>query len=173
MPPQVSLAWRGPLAAPRRDTDASALAASLAAIHLTKELERVEAMEAEMRRIRAEREKRDAEAKAEEEKRQREAALKAEEEKRQREAAAKAEEERRQREAALKAEQEKRQREAAAKAEEERRQRDAAAKTEDERRRREAESRSERDALKALIEGTAPTGSPPTFKVPDIISPSR
>jgi hypothetical protein len=185
MPPQVSLAWRGPLAAPRRDTDASALAASLAAIHLTKELERVEAMEAEMRRIRAEREKRDAEAKAEEEKRQREAALKAEEEKRQREAAAKAEEERRQREAALKAEQEKRQREAAAKAEEERRQReaalkaeeerrrDAAAKAEKERRRREAESRSERDALKALIEGTAPTGSQPSFKVPDIISPGR
>ncbi len=159
MPPQVSLAWRGPLAAPRRDTDASALAASLAAIHLTKELERVEAMEAEMRRIRSEREKRDADAKAEEERRQREAALKAEEERRQREAAAaKAEEERRQREAA--------------KAEEERRRREPALKAEEERRRREAESRAEREALKALIEGSAPTGAHPAQKPLDI-SPVR
>jgi hypothetical protein len=125
------------------------LAASLAAIHLTKELERVEAMEAEMRRIRAEREKRDAEAKA------------------------KADEERRQREAALKAEEERRQREATLKAEEERRQREAGSKADEERRRREAESR-DREALKALIEGSAPTGARPALKAPpDIISPSR
>ncbi len=64
--PQVGVAWRGPLAAPRRETDVNALSNMVAARALAREIERVEAFEADAReraahsrRLRAEREMRE------------------------------------------------------------------------------------------------------------------
>lgn len=69
--PQVALLWRGPLGAPRREVDAASLANAFAARALAREIERVEAFEADIRersffarRLRAERDMREAEAKA-------------------------------------------------------------------------------------------------------------
>lgn len=80
--PQVGVAWRGPLAAPRRETDVNALSNTVAARALAREIERVEAFEADAReramharRLRAEREMRENERKLRE-------FLKAEEERR-------------------------------------------------------------------------------------------
>lgn len=80
--PQIGVAWRGPLAAPRRETDVNALSNTVAARALAREIERVEAFEADAReramhsrRLRAEREMRENERrlglflKAEEERR--------------------------------------------------------------------------------------------------------
>lgn len=68
--PQIGVAWRGPLAAPRRETDVNALSNVVAARALAREIERVEAFEADAReraaharRLRAEREMRDNERK--------------------------------------------------------------------------------------------------------------
>lgn len=79
-PPTLGLAWRGPVAAPRRDIEVAALANGLATVSLTRELERIEAFEADAReramhnrRLRAERERREAEARAAEEARRAEA----------------------------------------------------------------------------------------------------
>ncbi len=80
--PQVGVAWRGPLSAPRRETDVNALSNVVAARALAREIERVEAFEADAReraihsrRLRAEREMRENERKLTE-------FLKAEEERR-------------------------------------------------------------------------------------------
>lgn len=80
--PQVGVAWRGPLDAPRRETDVGALSNVVAARALAREIERVEAFEADqreramhIRRLRAERELRENERKLAE-------FLKAEEERR-------------------------------------------------------------------------------------------
>ena len=68
--PQIGVAWRGPLSAPRRETDVNALANVVAARALAREIERVEAFEADAReraahsrRLRAERETRENERK--------------------------------------------------------------------------------------------------------------
>ncbi|SEG08639.1 AsmA family protein [Bosea lathyri] len=68
--PQIGVAWRGPLSAPRRETDVSALSNTVAARALAREIERVEAFEADAReramhsrRLRAEREMRENERK--------------------------------------------------------------------------------------------------------------
>lgn len=68
--PQVGVAWRGPLSAPRRETDVNALSNMVAARALAREIERVEAFEADAReraaharRLRAEREMRENERK--------------------------------------------------------------------------------------------------------------
>jgi hypothetical protein len=68
--PQVGVAWRGPIAAPRRETDVAALSNVVAARALAKEIARVEAFEADQReramhsrRLRAEREMRENERK--------------------------------------------------------------------------------------------------------------
>jgi hypothetical protein len=73
-PPQAAVTWRGPLLAPHRDIEPSSLANGLAAVQLTRELERVEAFEADAReraaqnrRLKAERDQRAAEARAAEE----------------------------------------------------------------------------------------------------------
>lgn len=80
--PQVGVAWRGPLSAPRREADVNALSNVVAARALAREIERVEAFEADAReraahsrRLRAERETRENERKLAE-------FLKAEEERR-------------------------------------------------------------------------------------------
>ncbi len=80
--PQVGVAWRGPLSALRRETDVGALSNAVAARALAREIERVEAFEADAReraahsrRLRAERETRENERKLAE-------FLKAEEERR-------------------------------------------------------------------------------------------
>lgn len=80
--PQVGVAWRGPLSAPRREADVNALSNMVAARALAREIERVEAFEADAReraahsrRLRAEREMRENERKLTE-------FLKAEEERR-------------------------------------------------------------------------------------------
>ncbi|WP_274532961.1 AsmA-like C-terminal region-containing protein, partial [Bosea sp. Root483D1] len=80
--PQVGVAWRGPLDAPKRETDVGALSNVVAARALAREIERVEAFEADqreramnVRRLRAERELRENERKLAE-------FLKAEEERR-------------------------------------------------------------------------------------------
>lgn len=80
--PQIGMAWRGPLAAPRREADVGALSNVVAARALAREIERVEAFEADqreraahVRRLRAERETRENERKLAE-------FLKAEEERR-------------------------------------------------------------------------------------------
>lgn len=129
--PQIGVAWRGPLSAPRRETDVGALSNVVAARALAKEIERVEAFEADqreraffVRRLRAEREMRENERKLGE-------FLKVQEEKRLEEER-KAEEARRV-EAARLAEE-------ARKAELQRRQEEAR-RVEDERRRAEAEER--------------------------------
>lgn len=64
--PQIGVAWRGPLTAPRRETDVNALSNVVAARALAREIERVEAFEADAReraaharRLRAEREMRE------------------------------------------------------------------------------------------------------------------
>jgi hypothetical protein len=46
-PPSIGLSWRGPLAEPRRDLDAGALLNGLAAIVLQRELDKIDALEAE------------------------------------------------------------------------------------------------------------------------------
>jgi hypothetical protein len=68
--PQVGVAWRGPLSAPRRETDVNALSNTVAARALAREIERIEAFEADAReramhsrRLRAEREMRENERK--------------------------------------------------------------------------------------------------------------
>jgi len=68
--PQVGVAWRGPLEAPKRETDVGALSNVVAARALAREIERVEAFEADqreramnVRRLRAERELRENERK--------------------------------------------------------------------------------------------------------------
>ncbi len=68
--PQVGVAWRGPLSAPRREADVNALSNVVAARALAREIERVEAFEADAReraahsrRLRAEREMRENERK--------------------------------------------------------------------------------------------------------------
>lgn len=80
-PPQATVIWSGPLDAPARSLDAGGLANGLAAIGIVRELERIEAMEADARerafhnrRLRAEREQRarEAERRAAEEARRRE-----------------------------------------------------------------------------------------------------
>lgn len=79
--PQAVAIWSGPLDAPERSLDAGSLANGLAAIGIIRELERIEAMEADARerafhnrRLRAEREQRvrEAERRAAEEARRRE-----------------------------------------------------------------------------------------------------
>ena len=67
--PQVAIGWRGPLGNPRREIDPAALSNALAARALAREIERVEAFEADIRersffarRLRAERDMREAEA---------------------------------------------------------------------------------------------------------------
>lgn len=111
--PQIGIAWRGPLTDLKREADVGALANTVAARALAREIERVEAFEADAReramhsrRLRAEREMRDnerklqefikaeEERKAAEEKRAEEARL-AEEAKRAAEEARRAAEERR------------------------------------------------------------------------------
>lgn len=80
--PQLGVAWRGPLSAPRREADVNGLSNMVAARALAREIERVEAFEADARerawfarRLRAEREMRENERrlteflKAEEERR--------------------------------------------------------------------------------------------------------
>lgn len=68
--PQIAIAWRGPLSDLRRETDVSALSNTVAARALAREIERVEAFEADAReraaqarRLRAEREMRENERK--------------------------------------------------------------------------------------------------------------
>ncbi|MCT4474627.1 hypothetical protein N3929_23220, partial [Bosea sp. SSUT22] len=112
--PQIGIAWRGPLSDLKRESDVSALSNTVAARALAREIERVEAFEADarersmhMRRLRAEREMRENE-------RQLNLFLKAQEEARiaeekRQEDARRAEEQRRQIEQA-KAEQESRRR---------------------------------------------------------------
>ncbi len=80
--PQIGVAWRGPLSTLRRETDVGALSNAVAARALAREIERVEAFEADAReraahsrRLRAEREMRENERKLAE-------FLKAEEERR-------------------------------------------------------------------------------------------
>ncbi|MDJ1158586.1 AsmA family protein [Chelatococcus sp. SYSU_G07232] len=72
--PQYGVTWKGALTAPRRDIDVGALANGLAAVSLVRELERIEAFEADAkeraaqnRRLKAERERREAETRAAEE----------------------------------------------------------------------------------------------------------
>ncbi|WP_332683527.1 AsmA family protein [Bosea sp. (in: a-proteobacteria)] len=151
--PQVGVAWRGPLAAPQRETDVGALANVVAARALAREIERVEAFEADARergmharRLRAEREMRDNESKLAE-------FLKAEEERRIAEEK-RAEEERRIEEARLA--EELRKAEAARRLEEARRVEELRRQTEDERRRAEAEERARQAAIRAAIQGTPP-----------------
>jgi hypothetical protein len=180
--PQVGVAWRGPLEAPRRETDVGALSNVVAARALAREIERVEAFEADqreramhVRRLRAERELRENERKlaeflkAEEERRiaeekRAEEARKAEEarlaeEARKAEIARRAEEAR-QAEEARRAEIARRLEEAriaedARKLEAAKRQEDMR-KAEDERRRTEAEERARQAAIRAAIEGPQP-----------------
>ena len=66
--PQIAIGWRGPLESPRREIDPAALSNALAARALAREIERVEAFEADIRersffarRLRAERDMREAE----------------------------------------------------------------------------------------------------------------
>jgi len=80
--PQLGVAWRGPLSAPRREADVNGLSNMVAARALAREIERVEAFEADAReramharRLRAEREMRENERRLSE-------FLKAEEERR-------------------------------------------------------------------------------------------
>lgn len=180
--PQVGVAWRGPLDAPRRETDVGALSNVVAARALAREIERVEAFEADqreramnVRRLRAEREMRENERKlaeflkAEEERRvaeekRAEEARKAEEA-RLAEEARKAEitrraEEARQAEEARKLEVAKRLEETR-RAEEERRQ------AEETRRRAEAEERARQAASRAAIEARPGPmilqGAPPSY----------
>ncbi|CAH1675075.1 AsmA family protein [Hyphomicrobiales bacterium] len=68
--PQIGMAWRGPLSGLRRESDVSALSNTVAARALAREIERVEAFEADAReramharRLRAERETRENERK--------------------------------------------------------------------------------------------------------------
>ncbi len=70
-PPQLTLRWRGPLASYRREIDPAPLSNALAARALAREIERVEAFESDVRersffarRLRAEREMREAERQA-------------------------------------------------------------------------------------------------------------
>lgn len=72
-PPQIAMKWSGPFDAVRREIDPAALSNGLAARALAREIERVEAFEADIRersffarRLRAEREMREAQARAEE-----------------------------------------------------------------------------------------------------------
>lgn len=191
--PQVGVAWRGALEAPRRETDVGALSNVVAARALAREIERVEAFEADqreramnVRRLRAERELRENERrlaeflKAEEERRlaeekRAEEARKAEEarlaeEARKAELARRAEEAR-QAEEARRAEvarklEEARIAEEARKAEIAKRQEDAR-RAEDERRKTEAEERARQAAIRAAIEGRPGPmilqGAPPSY----------
>lgn len=191
--PQVGVAWRGPLDAPRRETDVGALSNVVAARALAREIERVEAFEADqreramhIRRLRAEREMRENERKlaeflkAEEERRiaeekRAEEARKAEEtrlaeEARKAEVARRAEEAR-QVEEARRAEiarklEEARIAEEARKAEIAKRQEELR-KAEDERRKAEAEERARQAAIRAAIEGRPGPmilqGAPPSY----------
>ena len=124
--PQLVVAWRGPLADLRREADVSALANTVAARTLAREIERVEAFEADQRerqmharRLRAERETRESERKlgeflrAEEERRKIEEARRLAEEKKAEEAR-RIEEARQAEEARRRAEAEERARAAAA-----------------------------------------------------------
>ena len=128
--PQIAVAWRGPLSELRRESDVNALANTVAARALAREIERVEAFEADARerawfsrRLRAEREMRENERrlgeflKAEEEKRladerRQEELRKAEEARRLAEEAKRLADERRALELKQRAEQEARRREA-------------------------------------------------------------
>jgi hypothetical protein len=191
--PQVGVAWRGPLDAPRRETDVGALSNVVAARALAREIERVEAFEADqreramhIRRLRAEREMRENERKlaeflkAEEERRiaeekRAEEARKAEEarlaeEARKAEIARRAEEAR-QAEEARRAEvarklEEARIAEEARKAEVAKRQEELR-KAEDERRKADAEERARQAAIRAAIEGRPGPmilqGAPPSY----------
>lgn len=191
--PQVGVAWRGPLDAPRRETDVGALSNVVAARALAREIERVEAFEADqreramhIRRLRAEREMRENERKlaeflkVEEERRiaeekRAEEARKAEEarlaeEARKAEIARRAEEAR-QAEEARRAEiarklEEARIAEEARKAEVAKRQEELR-KAEDERRKAEAEERARQAAIRAAIEGRPGPmilqGAPPSY----------
>jgi len=191
--PQVGVAWRGPLEAPRRETDVGALSNVVAARALAREIERVEAFEADqreramhIRRLRAERELRENERKlaeflkAEEERRiaeekRAEEARKAEEarlaeEARKAELARRAEEAR-QAEEARRAEiarkmEEARIAEEARKAEIAKRQEELR-KAEDERRKAEAEERARQAAIRAAIESRPGPmilqGAPPSY----------
>ncbi|MBN9469645.1 MAG: AsmA family protein [Bosea sp.] len=191
--PQVGFAWRGPIAAPRREADVAALSNVVAARALAKEIERVEAFEADQReraffsrRLRAEREMRENERKlaeflkAEEERRLAEEKRAEEarklEEARLAEDARKAElarraEEARQAEEARRAEiarrlEEARLAEEARKLELTKRQEEAR-KAEEERRRVEAEERARQAAIRAAIEGRSGPmilqGAPPSY----------
>lgn len=173
--PQVGVAWRGPLDAPRRETDVGALSNVVAARALAREIERVEAFEADqreramhVRRLRAERETRENERKLGE-------FLKAEEERRiaeekRAEDARRAEEARlveeaRKAELARRAEEAK-QAEELRKLEIAKRQEDMR-RAEDERRKAEAEERARQAAIRAAIEaGPGPMilqGAPPSY----------
>lgn len=128
--PQIAVAWRGPLSDLRRESDVNALANTVAARALAREIERVEAFEADARerawfarRLRAEREMRENERrlgeflKAEEERRlaeerRQEELRKAEEARRVAEEAKRLAEEKRAAELKQRAEQEARRREA-------------------------------------------------------------
>ncbi len=136
--PQIGIAWRGPLSDLKRESDVSALSNTVAARALAREIERVEAFEADarersmqMRRLRAEREMRENE-------RQLNLFLKAQEE-------ARIAEEKRQEEA-RRAEEQRRQ------AEEQRRQIEQAKAEQESRRRAEAEDRARAAAERAAAQ---------------------
>lgn len=193
--PQVGVAWRGPLAAPQRETDVGALANVVAARALAREIERVEAFEADQReramharRLRAEREMRENERKlaeffkAEEERRIAEE-KRAEEVRRAEEA--RLADELRKAEAARRAEEarlaeETRRAESVRRLEEARRVEEQRRQAEDERRRAEAEERARQAAIRAAIQGGqpgplllpgAPRASTPAGEAPPLAPP--
>ncbi|MBN9451105.1 MAG: AsmA family protein [Bosea sp.] len=148
--PQIGIAWRGPLSNLRRESDVSALSNTVAARALAREIERVEAFEADAReramharRLRAEREMRENERKLGE-------FLKAQEE-------ARIAEEKRQEEA-RRIEEQRRQAEEK-RAEDLRRAEQARAELEA-RRRAEAEERARAAAERAAAQPTAPPAQP-------------
>lgn len=160
-PPQILVAWRGPLSGPRRELETGAFATGLAAIQLARELERIEAFEvdvrertAQNRRLKADREQRDIEARAAEEARRKaEAEARAAAETRRRE-----EEARRKAEAEARAAEEARRQEEAPRYDDARRKAEAEARAAEEaRRRQEAERRrAEAERLRAIIQGNEP-----------------
>lgn len=146
--PQIVIAWRGPLSDLKRESDVSALSNTVAARALAREIERVEAFEADAReralharRLRAEREMHENERKLQE-------FLKAEEERR--------------------AAEQKRQEEAQ-RAEEQRRQAEQAKADAEARRRAEAEERARAAAEKAGAQ--APAQAPPPAPQPPQAGP--
>lgn len=154
--PQIAVAWRGPLSDLRRESDVNALANTVAARALAREIERVEAFEADARerasfarRLRAEREMRENERRLAD-------FLRAEEEKR-------LAEERRQEES-RKAEEARRLAEEAKRLAEEKRAAELKQRAEQEVRRREAEERSRAPALPSqggpLVLPSAPRQTP-------------